>query len=97
MQQQVRNRQETVNKRFKNWGILKQAYRHTIPKHGEAFCAVAVMTQLTVSSGEQLFEYGYKDLPYGDDVSTLTGDSDVSYDATDVTMGSSGLSYDKNS
>ena len=35
MQARVLSRQETVNKRFKDWGILRQVYRHDIPSHGE--------------------------------------------------------------
>jgi hypothetical protein len=31
MKQRVRNRQETVNKRFKNWAILASPYRHQLP------------------------------------------------------------------
>ena len=37
MQARVQSRQETVNKRFKDWGILKQVYRHDIPSHGNIF------------------------------------------------------------
>jgi hypothetical protein len=65
MQQRVRNRQETVNKRFKQWGLLKQVYRHEIGRHGEAFRAIAVLTQLAINNGEQLFACGYRDPPYG--------------------------------
>lgn len=64
MQQRVRNRHETVNKRFKNWGILKQVYRHDLRKHCDVFRAVAVVTQLCINSGERLFECGYRDPPY---------------------------------
>jgi hypothetical protein len=64
MQQRVRNRQETVNKRFKDWGLLKQVYRHEISGHGLAFRAIAVITQLSINSGEALFECGYRDPPY---------------------------------
>jgi hypothetical protein len=63
MQQLVRNRQETVNKRFKNWGILKQVYRNKekVHLHGEVFRAIAVITQLSINSGEQLFQVQYDD------------------------------------
>ena len=64
MQQRVRNRQETANKRFKQWGLLKQVYRHEIARHGEAFRAIAVLTQLAINNGEQLFACGYRDPPY---------------------------------
>jgi hypothetical protein len=64
MQQRARNRQETVNKRFKDWGLLKQVYRHEISSHGLAFRAIAVITQLAINGGEALFECGYRDPPY---------------------------------
>ena len=64
MQTRVRSRQETVNKRFKNWGILKQVFRDNIPKHGDAFCVIAVLTQLSIEDGEPLFDCGYRDPPY---------------------------------
>jgi hypothetical protein len=67
MQQRARNRQETVNKRFKVWGALKQVWRHAIELHGEVFRAIAVITQLTINSGERLFEVGYRDPPWDDD------------------------------
>ena len=56
MQQRVRNRQETINERFKNWGAMKQVWRHEIPLHGEAFRCIAVVLQLQINSGEKLFE-----------------------------------------
>ena len=71
MQTRVRSRQETVNKRFKNWGILKQVFRGEIPKHGDAFRAIAVMTQLAIIDGEPLFDCGYRDPPY-----TLVNEND---------------------
>ena len=37
MQARLRSRQETVNNRFKNWGVMRQMYRHSIPTHGDAF------------------------------------------------------------
>ena len=76
MQQRVRNGQETVNKRFKDWGALRQIWRHSIPLHGDVFRAIAVMTQLAINQGEKLFECGYRDPPFevdGDDtISTLS-------------------------
>lgn len=64
MQQRVRNRQETVNNRFKNWGILRQLYRHNITRHGDVFRSIAVVTQLSINQGDKLFACGYKDPPY---------------------------------
>ena len=67
MQQRVRNRQETVNKRYKDWGCFAQTWRHNIMYHGEAFRFVSVVLQLTINSGEKLFECGYRDPPYADE------------------------------
>jgi hypothetical protein len=63
MQQYVRNRQETVNERFKDWGILKQVYRNRekIHIHGDIFRAIAVITQVAILSGENLFVVDYND------------------------------------
>jgi hypothetical protein len=57
----VRRRHETINKRFKQWGILKQVYRGDITKHGQAFRFVAIVTQLAIENGEPLFQVDYQD------------------------------------
>jgi len=65
MQQYVRNRQETVNKRFKDWGILNQVFRNKqkVHLHGEVFRAIVVITQIAISrGGEPLFQVDYDDL-----------------------------------
>ena len=70
MQQRARNRQETVNNCFKFWGALKQVWRNPIVLHGDAFRAIAIVTQVAINSGERLFEVGYRDPPWekdGDD------------------------------
>lgn len=64
MQQRVRNRQETINKRFKQWKCLAVPWRAELPKHGSAFRAVAVITQQSINHGERLFSCGYRDPPY---------------------------------
>ena len=51
----IRTRHETVNARFKSFGILKQTYRHNLINHGNIFRAVAVLTQLAIENGEPLF------------------------------------------
>ena len=61
MQQRVRNRQETLNKRFKHWKILAERFRHDIQDHGDVFRAIAVISQLTIESGEKLFDVEYDD------------------------------------
>jgi hypothetical protein len=47
--------QETVNKRFKQWGCLKQCFHHDLSKHKHVFQAVVVLTQLSINNGEALF------------------------------------------
>ena len=66
MQSLVRRRQEHVNKRFKQWGILKQLYRHDITKHGDVFMAIVAITELIIENGEPLMDVEYED-PYLDD------------------------------
>ena len=64
MQARVRNRHETVNKRFKQWGCLLNRFRHGIGKHGDVFRAVAVITQLAIENDEPLFEVEYDDMQH---------------------------------
>ena len=59
----MRRCQETINKRFKQFGVLKQIYRHDIRDHGSAFRCVAIVTQLSIENGEPLFSVDYQD-PY---------------------------------
>ena len=54
-------RHETINKRFKDFGILNQTFRHTrkrdpLKSHKPFFTAVAVITQFKINNGEQLFD-----------------------------------------
>jgi DDE superfamily endonuclease len=55
----ARARHETVNKRLKQWGSLKQRFRHDLGKHKLVFAAVAVCTQLCFEMGEQPFPCNY--------------------------------------
>lgn len=57
----VRSRHETINRRLKQWRILKTMFRHDITMHETAFTAVAVMTQIAISNGEPLFDVEYSD------------------------------------
>ena len=61
MQSRVRMRQETVNKRFKQWGALAEVYRHDVQTHSTVFRAIGVLTQLTILNGEPLFDVSYRD------------------------------------
>ncbi len=61
MEQRVRNRQETVNKRFKNWAILSNTFRHKLLEHQTVFGAFVVLTQLSFTENP-LFQVDYNDL-----------------------------------
>lgn len=52
----VRGRHEGVNGRFKDWGALRQKFRHSWAKHGMVFRAVAVITQIEIENGMTLFD-----------------------------------------
>jgi hypothetical protein len=60
MQQRVRNRQETVNKQFKNWAILSTSYCHQLLEHQTVFGAIVVLTQLSLAE-KPLFQVDYND------------------------------------
>jgi hypothetical protein len=71
MQQRVRNRQESINERFKNWTSMKTVWRHDMALHGDAFRVIAIVSQLSINNGEKLFECGYRDLTVDDDLDDL--------------------------
>ena len=60
MSARVRSRQETVNERFKNWGILNTPYCHNIFKHQTVFGAIVCLTQLSLKFNP-LFSVEYND------------------------------------
>ena len=51
----IRARHESFNKRLKQWGCLKQVWRHQLSDHHLVFNAVALLTKLSIDSGEKLF------------------------------------------
>ena len=53
-----------VNKWLKQFGVLKQRYRHDLRMHGDVFRPFAVLTQLTINDGDKLFACGYNDHYY---------------------------------
>ena len=57
--QRARTWHETVNRRLKQFGCLKQMLWHDQSKHTVVFAAVAVRTQLSIESGEGLFQCPY--------------------------------------
>ena len=55
----VRARQESVNKRIKQWGIMggdHRSYRHDLLKHQLFFDVVTLITQVAIENGEPLFD-----------------------------------------
>lgn len=63
----ARRRHETVNKRFKQFGALKQIWRHNVANHGKAFRVAAIVTQCSIQNGEPLFDVDYLDPNWDDD------------------------------
>ena len=55
------NRQEHINERFKTWGCMREKFRHSISKHRTCFNCVALLTQLAIEHGEELFHVIYND------------------------------------
>lgn len=51
----IMSRHETVNKRMKQFKILKNVYRNKLEKHPIVFHAVANLTQLMIENGHPLF------------------------------------------
>lgn len=51
----ARARQETVNRRFKQFKILQETYRHSREKHGDVFATIVCLTQLEIENGHPLF------------------------------------------
>jgi len=51
----VMGRQETVNKKLKEWQILNNVFRHDIKKHSMVFRAIVVITQVRINNGEKLY------------------------------------------
>lgn len=63
----ARRRHETINKRFKQFGALKQIWRHQLCNHGLAFRTAAIVTQLSIENGEPLFSVDYVDPDWDND------------------------------
>jgi phage terminase large subunit-like protein len=56
------SRKETINKRFKQWEILRATFRHDLLHHRDFFVAIVCITQVAIENGEPLFdcdEYEY--------------------------------------
>ena len=46
---------ETVNRRFKEWGILCQMYHHAEELYRKIFRAIVVLVQLNIEVGKSMF------------------------------------------
>ena len=57
LQNRVRARQETINKRCKQWGVLRQRWRNHLDQHHVVFTAVAIITQLSILAGENYSKF----------------------------------------
>lgn len=51
----IMSRHETVNKRLRQFNILKNTFRHDISKHPIVFHSVVNLTQLIIQNGQPLF------------------------------------------
>ena len=61
MKKVARARHETVNGRFKQWGALRQIFRHDRSKHGVVMNAVVNITQIDIEEESPLFPIYYDD------------------------------------
>ena len=55
MRRRVMGRQEALNRKLREWQILKRVFRHDMSKHSSVFSAIAVLTQLKIENGEPLY------------------------------------------
>ena len=56
LRNRVRGRHETVNRRFKQFGIMHHKFHHDWKRHSCTFRAVAVIIQMSIMMGEPLFD-----------------------------------------
>ena len=61
MKKVARARHETVNGRFKQWGALRQIFRHDRCKHGVVMSAIVNITQIELEEESPLFPIYYDD------------------------------------
>jgi len=53
---EVRSRHESCNKRFKEWDILNQVFRHDLESHRNVFLAIAALLQINIRKGHPLWQ-----------------------------------------
>lgn len=52
----ARARHETINRRFKQFGILSKCFRHHRSLHSYAFLAAAAIVELEIETGHPAFQ-----------------------------------------
>lgn len=57
----IMSRHETVNKRIRQFNILKHRYRHNLRKHPKVFRAIVNITQIVITIEEPLFDISFED------------------------------------
>jgi hypothetical protein len=57
----VRARRETLNKCLKDWGALRETFRHKLEVHNLVFRSIANILQVAIRNGEPLLELDYHD------------------------------------
>ena len=62
MEGTARARHETVNRLFKNVGVLKQPFRHELSLHTTCFYAVANLVQLMIKFENPVFMVTYYEM-----------------------------------
>ena len=60
----VRSRHETMNARLREWGVLRNTFRHKISRHRCIFRAIIVLSQIKIENGHPLFRINYSTLRY---------------------------------
>ena len=51
----IRSRHETINRRYKEWKILKDIYRHSEETHGAVFRCVTTLVQMDIEEGRNIW------------------------------------------
>lgn len=59
MKNRVRARQETANKRIKQFASISGIFRHDLKNHSNFVFAAVVLTQLSIEIGQPLFQVDY--------------------------------------
>ena len=49
-------RHETINRRFKQWSVLSERFRHSENLYGPIFAAIAIITQIEIENGAHVWD-----------------------------------------